>query len=307
MPKTEILVTAPFGYAPLIRDLSAGQAVQVQIAGRVCLASTGVVTVYNGLPTAPEGGDSSAALTGVPIVSSWYDPFGKPRAITGVSGVVTITGTTWVVIWGAVNASGNEYLPPVDPPPQYNYGAGAWNLLTPSEADSGQWSMTATTNGGPSLSMETVGTGGEVYSAATLDASSGLGLGNDVGNQAILNTSGVSIYDGGTGQAAELTTQQLSLRNDQALITCSFAGSELTLLNPDTEINAILNGPLGLRFTGGGAGNPVAYRCDGLVASGSGSGVEFKFAGIRVVSGVAYALLKIDGDEFSVKIGRAHV
>jgi len=126
-PKTEVLVTAPFGYAPLIRDLSTGQAVQVQIANRVCFASNGVVTVYNGVPTTPTGGDSSAALTGVPIVSSWYDPFAKPRAITNVSGVITVTGTTWVVIWGAVSASGDEYLPPVNPPSS-NYGPGGWEI-----------------------------------------------------------------------------------------------------------------------------------------------------------------------------------
>jgi len=339
MPKTEILVTAPFGYAPLIRDLSEGQAVQVQIANRVCFASTGVVTVYNGLPTAAEGGDSSAALTGVPIVSSWYDPFGKPRAITGVSGVVTITGTTWVVIWGAVNASGAEYLPPVDPPPQYNYGSGSWEIASPSEDDSGNWIMQATTLDGPSLFMETVGTGGTVYSAAELTSATGLTVTNDNGDTVSVSpllfefvATGADVYpfkvtrDGvlrvnfGVGGSTFMqfpadedsgsdlmlsTTYGLTINTPATYTSSTLTDGTLTLSNSDLFTSVSLSSS-GLSFIVSGLDDTL-YSGAGLVQRQATAYMTFAGARYNTAEAKVDLLFVKDGDRFHVTLGPALV
>jgi len=290
-PKTEVLVTAPYGYAPLIRNLSTGQAVQIQIANRVCLASNGVVTVYNGVPTDPTGGDTSAALTGVPIVCSWFDPFAKPRAVTGVSGVITVTGTTWVVIWGAVSASGDEYLPPAD---TSNYGPSSWSIVGGVE-ENPTFSMSAGLDG-----IEYTHGGVDFIDAFFSLGINGLGLSTTGDYPSRFTGTDLSIAD----EAVLIT----ALPNPSMLLSSLTSPGDSSRLTDSSLTMTKVAGPVSSELSAFGLGfyanglDETLYAASGLIQSQATSYITFAGARYDTAAARVDLLFVKDGDKFHVTL-----
>jgi len=94
----QVLETMPPGYAIIYRDLSAGQVVNIRTSGRVAISSPGGVQVQAGEDV------------GTQVLAAWYDPWARPRAVL-FTGIITVTGTSWIAICAAVDVSGANYTP----------------------------------------------------------------------------------------------------------------------------------------------------------------------------------------------------